>query len=528
MKFLFLFLWLAIISKKLSFWIWLWQLKEYHLGRFLAHFQTAKGKELIINQLLTVKLFLILGLFFYFPIFFPILILVYFLETLFTFRHLLKRTFKFPVFTKKALFLLFFGFCLIVLIFGSFWKKPLSEFTIFLLISDILALGIFSGLVLFFQPLTFFWQRIIIQKAKRKREKFKDLISIGITGSYGKTSTKEFLAEILSEKYKVLKTKEHQNSEVGISLCILKELKPEHHVFVCEMGAYQRGGIRLLSSIVKPKIGILTGLNEQHMATFGSQENIIKTKFELIESLPNNGLAIFNGNDKNCHELYNRRSDVRKLEIGARRRNKLDIWAENIAVEKESLSFKVFCRDGEEADFKLNLIGTQNVENILLAACCAKELGMNLKEIAGACQKIKPQEKTMKLKRGKGDITIIDDSYSANPQGVISALDYLKIYSGKKIIIIPCLIELGPASKEVHKRIGEKIGQVCDLAIITTEDRFKEIKEEAIGKGMKEENILFIENPQKIFEKVREFSNEDDVILLEGRIPNQLLNLLIR
>ena len=139
-------------------------------------------------------------------------------------------------------------------------------------------------LILSFQIPSALWRKNLINKAKQKRLKFKNLLVIGITGSYGKTSTKEFLATILSEKYKVLKTKEHQNSEVGVSQCILNDLKPEHEIFVCEMAAYNRGGIKLLCDIVKPKIGILTGINEQHMATFGSQENIIKTKYELIES----------------------------------------------------------------------------------------------------------------------------------------------------------------------------------------------------------------------------------------------------
>ncbi len=130
---------------------------------------------------------------------------------------------------------------------------------------------------------------------------------IGITGSYGKTSTKEILYTILAEKFgenKVLKTKEHQNSEVGVSQCILNDLKPEHKIFVCEMASYNRGGIKLLCDIAKPKIGILTGINEQHMSTQGSQENIIKTKYELIESLPQDGLSIFNGENFYCLELY--------------------------------------------------------------------------------------------------------------------------------------------------------------------------------------------------------------------------------
>ncbi len=312
----------------------------------------------------------------------------------------------------------------------------------------------------------------IIKKAKIKREGFEDLLVIGITGSYGKTSTKEFLYTILSEKFNVLKTEAHQNSEIGVSQCILNDLKEEHEIFICEMGAYNRGGIKLLCDIAKPKIGILTGINEQHLSTFGSQEKIIKGKYELIESLPEKGLAIFNGGNDYCLELYQNTSKPKRL-YG----KEGDIWPEDIEVAKDSVSFKVFSKDGDKAEFKINLLGSQNVENILGAVCCAKELGMSLKEIARACEKIKPEQGAMKLLKGKNGLNIIDSTYSANPDGVIADLNYLKIWPGRKVIVMPCLIELGRASKEVHKRIGQKIGEVCDLAIITTKDRYKEIRE---------------------------------------------------
>lgn len=151
---------------------------------------------------------------------------------------------------------------------------------------------------------------------------------------------------------------------------------------------------------------------------------------------------------------------------------------------------------------------------------------MSLKEIVKRLKEISSDFGAMKLKKGINGIVIIDSSYSANPDGVISALDYLRIWENKKVIIMPCLIELGKASKEVHKNIGKKIATVCDLAIVTTKDKFKEIREGAIQNGMKKENILFIENPKKIFEKIKNFCQRGDVILLEGRSPETLKKLL--
>lgn len=547
MIFLLSFLWFVRGTKIILFWIYLWQLKEYHIGRFLDHFRTEKGKRLISNKLNLLK-FLFLTSFFINPVFLPFLLLIsYFVESFKALKDFFQKKLKLPILTKKTVLLIAASLFLEVLFVFIIWSAYTSEYVLlqeipkttlvllggalWLLVFDILTPIIASAIVLFFQPIAALWRRQIIQKAKKKREKFKDLLVIGITGSYGKTSTKEFLAEILSEKFKVLKTEEHQNSEVGISQCILKDLKKEHQIFICEMGAYNKGGIKLLCDIAKPKIGILTGINEQHMATFGSQENIIKTKYELIESLPEDGLAIFNGDNKYCFQLYQKTKIKKKIpyttnSTAVENTVSKDIWAEGIKVEKEFLPFKVFSKDGDWANFKVNLLGAQNIENLLMVICCAKELGMPLSEISKTCQKIKPEQGATGLIKGKNGLNIIDSTYSANPNGVMAHLDYLKIWLGKKIIVMPCLIELGKSSKEVHKRIGQKIGKVCDLAIITTKDRFEEIKGGAMKSGMPEENILFLENPKEIFERIKTFCEPGDVILLESRVPKEVIELL--
>jgi UDP-N-acetylmuramoyl-tripeptide--D-alanyl-D-alanine ligase len=385
------------------------------------------------------------------------------------------------------------------------------------------------GIVFSFQPLTVYWQQKIIKKAKEKRARSKDLIVIGITGSYGKTSTKEFLNTILSSKFKVLSTPAHQNTDIAIAKLILEKLTKDIEIFIVEMAAYKRGEIILPCQIVKPKIGILTGINEQHLATFGSQENIIKTKFELIESLPEDGMAVFNwDNNYIKSKIKDQKSKIPiKNQKFYSTKEKLDVWAEDIKIEKELIYFKALSKDGDSADFRVNLLGAQNVENILGAACVAKELRMSLKEISRACLKIKSWQGGIQLKKGKGELNIIDATYSANPDGVISHLEHLKIFSGKKVIIMPCLIELGKASKEVHKRIGQKIAEVCHLAIITTKERFQDITEGTIEKGMPRENILFIENPKKIFKKIKNFCQPGDVILLESRVPETLIKQLI-
>ncbi len=435
-KILISIVWFLVFTKLLVFWVWLWQLKEYHLGRFKAHFETQKIRKF-----------------------------------LFSFHGI-----RYPKLTLKVIVILIFGVLLEIFILFYFYSLLLLVFLI------IFAPIFISVLISLFQIPANIWIKISLNKAKKKREQFKNLIVIGITGSYGKSSTKEFLAIILSEKYNVLKTERNINAEIGIAKTILKELGFFHQIFIAEIGAYERGKIKQVCKMLQPKIGILTGINEQHLSTFGSLENIKKAKNEILE----------------CSEV--------KIDY-----NNLDLTATDIVVEKEFVSFKV---DG--VDFKINLLGKHNINNILLAASCAKKLGMSLVEISRACLKIKPEQGGMKLLKSNG-LTILDASYSANPDGVIADLEYFKLYQGKRVIVMPCLIELGKVSKQIHKRIGKKIAETCDLAIITTKDYFEEIKGES-------KNILLIENPEDIIAKIKEFCKDGDVVLLEGRVPKDLVN----
>ena len=495
--------WLVVFVKKLLFWVYLWQLKEYHIGRFRDHFRTYKGKRLILSWWLFLKLFVLLGIYLSARLVWTevkinlvyLAVLIFFIEGTLFLKSVHQGTAKKPVVTRKTAVILTTGFSLGALVIFSLFilEFSLTKFVFPLLLLDALAMIFFSALVLAYQPIAVILRNRLIKAAKRKRAGFKKLLVIGVTGSYGKTSTKEYLAAILSVKFNVLKTKEHQNSEVGISQCVLDELSQDHEIFIVEMGAYNRGGIKLLCDIVRPKIGVLTGIDEQHMATFGSQENIIKTKYELIESLPNDGTAFFNGNNQYCRDLF----------------------------EKTHIRKKLY---GENAPSSLE-------ENLAGAVAVAEFLGMTSEAIERGVQKIKLSQAN-RVKKGANGIEIIDSTYSANPSGVIADLDYLKKWSGRKILVMPCLIELGQASQEVHLRIGKKIGEVCDLAIITTKDRFKEIQEgakmiEARPQSNKAE-VLFLERADEIAEKIKSFAKPGDVVLLESRVPNQVINLLIK
>ncbi len=492
----FVLIWFLREVRAILFWLYLWQLKEYHIGRFLAHFQTAKGKRLLLNPLTGFKLTL-LGFVLFVPSAIYIAIPIYAAEVL------LRKAPR-PVFTLKVK-LLTAAFVCFLLAFA------LLESLVFLLIVDIATPLFASAVVLILQPFAVVGRAGIVRRAKKRRRKFKKLKVIGITGSYGKTSTKEFLAHILGQKFQVLKTPEHANSEVGISRTILRNLTDEHDIFVCEMGAYNKGGIKLLADIAKPDIGIVTGVNEQHLATFGSVENLLSAEGgkELIEALPKDGALIINQKSK-----IKIQSDNAKCKI-------IIPQIPHVKVEKERISFET-----EGVSFRVPVYGGHNVQNLLLAIAAARELGMSLREIAKAAETMPLEIGALKVWRGTGGITVIDSTYSANPDGVIADLEYLNLYEGKKVLVMPCLIELGKASKEVHRRIGEKIAEVCDLAILTTGECLASVKEGA----RQSDKIIYMEHAQYIFEKIKEVMGEGGAVLLEGgkesRTQRDLLALL--
>lgn len=521
--------------KYVLFWLYLWQLKEYHIGRFIDHFSTFKGRKILFSFEQILKLVLLLSFFADSSLFtssYSVLVVIYFAELIILLRGVYLKNFKKPVKTTKTIFLTLVSF-IVVLTFLN-WTTGQSD-TVqprWLLVFDILTPLIISAIVLLFQPLFVAVRNNTLSKAREKLEKIRSLSAlkvIAITGSYGKTSTKEFLLTILSKKFKVLSTKEHQNSEIGIAKSILEDLKPSHQIFVAEVGAYNKGKVKEVCSMLKPKIGVVTGVNEQHLALFGSLENLLSAEGgrELEEALPKSGTLIVNGDNKYCLDLYKKTNKNKKVYAVNKEKVNSDIWADSVTVDKDSVSFLALDRAGNMAHFDVKVLGKQNVQNLLGAILIAKELGMNLGEISEACKGIKQEQAGMVLKQGKHGINVIDSSYSSNPDGALADLEYLEVFNGKKVVIMPCLIELGSISAQVHEKIGRKIGQVCNLAIITSKDKFKEIKKGAMEAGMAEKNILFIENPQEIFSAVTLFCKSGDAVLLEGRVPAGLDKLLI-
>ena len=478
---LFIF-WLVHISRRNLFLTYFFQLKEYRIDRFLE--EAKRKKEVIFSKYFFSGITLLL-----ISLLFSsnekisrwIAALAYLFLCLYSLYLLSKRRWQLPKFTNKMILWL-----------GLVFSSQIVLFFVFQSIFFVLALEILFPLFIYLslkiiQFFVFFAKKNIIRKAKAKRKQLKNLKVIGVTGSYGKTSVKEVLYKLLKTKYKVVKTEKHTNTEMGVAKTVSQSLDNEIDYFICEMGAYKRGEIKAICNIVKPEIGILTGINEQHMALFGSQENIIKGKYELIESLPDSGLAVFNGENKYCLELFEK-TNKKKLKYG---------FAQKVEIGKNGSRFIV-----NDVQFETNLLGKHNVLNILGAVKVAVELGVSLQECTKVIKGIKQGGMVLKGR-------IINSSYSSNPDGAISSLEYLNLFEGSKAIVTPGLIELGSASKEVHKRIEKKILEICDVAITTTKGVF--------------EKIDFVSNPKEIVERLKDV----DVILIEGRVSKKITELLI-
>lgn len=288
---------------------------------------------------------------------------------------------------------------------------------------------------------------------------------IGVTGSYGKTSTKHYLNRILAEKYDVMMTPGSFNTTLGVIRTVREHLKPYNEVFIVEMGAKQPGDIKEICDLVHPSMGIVTAVGEQHLESFKSIENVQRTKFELVDALPANGLAVVNDD---FPFAANRKVDnVECLRYAVKNTGAADYTASSITYSPAGTTFVLRCPDGSEQEFKTRLVGECNVSNLMGAIVIALKLNVPVDKIRYAVSKIEQVEHRLNMKRTPGGVTIIDDAFNSNPTGSGMALDVLaSMTGGKRIVVTPGMIELGDRQEELNKAFGSKIATSADIAII--------------------------------------------------------------
>ena len=355
-----------------------------------------------------------------------------------------------------------------------------------------------------------------IRKTKEALEQ-ADIIKIGITGSYGKTTVKNILATLLSQKYRVLATPESYNTPLGIALTT-KKLDSTHDVFIAEMGARQVGDISDLATIVKPKYAILTGVNTQHLETFKAQENIIKTKFELFENLPVDGVGFFSSDNENSVKLFNDFTGEKYLAgIGG---EDITATAENVKTTPWGTVFDLKIGDKRLFDCHTNLLGKHNVSNICLASLVAYKLGVSLKDIGVGINRLTTVKHRLEIVPNNHGVTIIDDSYNSNETGLKAALEVLSSFEGRKIVLTPGLIELGTEENIANFKFGVELSKTADKVIIIGAHNAEMLISGLLEGGFDRKNIIFAKNLTKGNAKLNEIMKEGDVILFENDLPD--------
>ncbi|MBQ0017392.1 MAG: UDP-N-acetylmuramoyl-tripeptide--D-alanyl-D-alanine ligase [Clostridiales bacterium] len=356
-------------------------------------------------------------------------------------------------------------------------------------------------------------------KSKRKLKKLTKLKVIGITGSYGKTSVKNFLKQILSTKYKVYASPSSFNTPMGLSKVILQELNEKHRIFIAEMGAIRRGDIEEICDFVKPDIAILTAIGNQHLKTFKTMENIKNTKYELIESLSEDGYAYFNNNSSDMNDLVNRCNLKNKNVIGLDN-PELKFTCYDKVADENGLKFKLKLGD-EVVDCQTKILGDHNIENILVAASVAYDLGVKSKDIVRAIARLEPASHRLEINKAENGVIILDDSFNANIIGTKMALKTLSYFEGRrKIIVTPGLVELGDLEAESNEQFGKDIAKVCDIVVVVNKNNKNAILSGLISQNFDENNVYLVDTLNDATKLFGTLLKRGDVVLIENDLPD--------
>ncbi len=474
----FYILWsIRIIANVLSF-IQLWYVKEYRFDRMFIHLKTPQGKRLL---------------------FLP---------------------FKRPPMSVKALFLFGVTVCtsILVILFSPF---PLY-LTFFIL--DVGCFVFIALLVALLKLPTHLLHTYKIKKSVALLRKHASMNVIGITGSYGKTSTKEFVSTILSTEYETLKTQASKNSPIGIAELILSSLMPNHQMFVVEMGAYKKGEIAEMCAMVRPEIGIVTAINPQHQDLFGSIERTIEAKYELVSNLVGKRIVVINADNS-----YTKQMGVRAKSEGCSvifysvHSKKTEWYATDIEQLSDTISF-VAHFGAKSARLKASLLGVYQVSNILAALAAAVAAGMPFEIATKAVNALVPFNKTMQPVSTSIPAQCIDDTFNNNPDAAIAALHYLKTRKGKKILVFQPMIELGNYAGESHRNVGAVAASICNEIILTNDNYLNYFQEGVQSK--KDTTTVQVLSAKEAALFIRSHTSTGDTVLFKGKEAANVLSEL--
>jgi UDP-N-acetylmuramoyl-tripeptide--D-alanyl-D-alanine ligase len=358
--------------------------------------------------------------------------------------------------------------------------------------------------------------------AKYKRSLY-NIPVIAITGSVGKTSTKDIIANVVGQKYKTLKTEGNNNNNIGLPLTILK-LK-NHEALVIEMGMNHFGEISLLTNIAKPTISVITNIGTSHIGNLGSRENILKAKLEILEGMENPILVINNDNDL-LSDWNNSKKDsnIKTYTYGIE--NNSDIMAKNINIKDDGSEFDCESKK-EKIHINVPVSGNHFVYNAMCATLIGKILNIENDKIQKGIKEFELTKKRMDVLKIENNITIINDSYNASYESMKASIEYLSKINGKrKIAVLGDMFELGKYSEELHKKVGEEIVKNNIDVLICCGNNSKYIIEKATELGMNINNVYYLNNIDEVVEKLKQILKEDDFILVKASNGMKFFNII--
>ena len=388
----------------------------------------------------------------------------------------------------------------------------------------LLLLAVLSWMLLLFSnwmmhPVEAAINKMYVDDAKRILAQMPDMKIIGITGSYGKTSTKHYLYRILSEQFDVLMTPGSFNTPMGVVRTVREQLKPYNNVFIVEMGAKQPGDIKEICDIVHPQIGIITAVGEQHLESFKTIENVQRTKFELADALPADGFVVLNDD---FEYIANRPvENTAAYRYAIKEVGNANFTARDIEYSETGTHFTIE-GEGKTLQMETRLVGECNISNLMAAIITAIKLGISEEHIKYAVGKIEQVEHRLSIRKTPAGITVIDDAFNSNPDGSRMALDVLsRMKKGKRIVVTPGMIELGEKQEMLNKQFGEHIASSCDIAIIVGQYNRDAILEGIRENGQFDENkLIVVDTFAEAQSRLATLLQSGDIVLYENDLPD--------
>lgn len=377
-------------------------------------------------------------------------------------------------------------------------------------------------------PLDYIVKRLVVARAKRRLAQYPSLTIIGITGSYGKTTTKEMVAAALGEQYTVVKTTGNQNTPLGLSRLITKQLTKETDILLVEMGAYGPGDIAQLCAIARPHISIVTGVNEAHLERFGSLETTLETKFEIVRHAHPDAFVVLNADDERVRSAAQKYVQPSQT-VGWYGANGHVLGACRITeqtFDEKSLqqAAHVHCGAHDLGTVRTKLLG--NYAWGVIAAACTVALHLQTvpERMKRGIMQLEPLEHRLQPISGASGITIIDDSYNGNPAGVRAAIAVLQRFHNRRTLYVtPGLVEMGTRSEQVHEELGRELAPAADVVIVIQTSVSNALVKGLRAGGMAEENIVVCKTAPAAHRRVQTMTNPGDVILFQNDWPDNYI-----